>query len=407
MEETIRMSILNNIFKRSEPAPAPAPQSTVGIITGGDLFKSICTGGYTSLDRNPEVISACKKIADLIATMTIHLMSNTENGDQRIVNELSRKIDINPHKYMTRKDWMSVIVMNLLLYGDGNSIVIPKTESGLLGDLQPIKPSKIRYKEIGDEYRVIINNTELDPENLLHFKLNPDEDHPWKGRGFRMPLREVTDNLSQAAATEKGFLTDKWKPSVIIKVDGNVNELAGKEGREKILEEYVATSEAGQPWLIPAEMMDVTTIKPLTLGDLAIKDTIEINKRTVATILGVPPFIVGAGTYDDKEWNNFINSTILPIATGIQQEMTRKLLLNPKWYFKFNISSLYSYDIKTLSDVYSNLYVRGIVDGNEVRDKLGMSPREGLSELVILENYIPLEKVGDQLKLKQEGESNE
>jgi len=407
MEETKRMSILNKLFKRSETTQQP--QSNVGIITGGDLYNSICTSGYTRLDRNPEVLAACKKIADLISTMTIHLMSNTDNGDQRIVNELSKKIDITPNQYMTRKHWMNVIVMNLLLYGQGNSIVVPKTENGYLGDLTPIPPSKIRFKSVGDGYKVTINGTDFDPGNLLHFTMNPDEDYPWKGRGFNVTLREVTDNLAQAAATEKGFLSDNWKPSVIIKVDGNVNELAGKEGRNKILEEYIETSEAGQPWLIPAEMMDVTTVKPLTLGDLAIKDTVEINKKSVATILGVPPFIVGAGTYNDQEWNNFINSTILPIATGIQQEMTRKLLLNPKWYFKFNISSLYSYDIKTLSDVYSNLYVRGIVDGNEVRDKLSMSPREGLSELVILENYIPLEKVGDQLKLKQggEGENNE
>ena len=61
-----------------------------------------------------------------------------------------------------------------------------------------------------------------------------------------------------------------------------------------------------------------------------------------------------------------------------------------------------NWDIKTVASVFGQLRKQGVVTGNEVRDRVGMSPMDGLDELVMLENYIPVDKLGDQKKLIQE-----
>lgn len=372
-------------------------------LTSNEAWNVLCSSGYRSLDRNPEIIAGCLRIAELISTMTIYLMSNGDRGDERIINELSRKVDIEPTSNMTRKAWMNAIVMNLLLYGDGNSIVVPHTRKGYLRDLEPIAAE--RYSFINEnymDYQVLIDTKTYRNSDILHFTLNQDKTYLWKGQGFRVALKDVADILRQAKSTEKAFMESKFMPSLIIKVDALTDEFSSPEGRKKLLDDYIETGEKGRPWMIPAEQFSVEQVKPLTLSDLAINETIELDKRTVASILGIPPFVLGVGEYKKDAWNSFISNTIRPIAKGIEQELTRKLLLNPKWYFKFNIASLMDYDLQTLADVYGKLSDRGFVTGNEVRDRIGMSPKDGLDELRVLENYIPYEMAGLQKKLLQE-----
>lgn len=356
-----------------------------------------CFSGYTRLDQNAEVVTACRRISTIISSMTIHLMSNTDKGDVRIKNELSRQIDVNPSKDMTRRTWMEGIVMNMLLYGKGNAIVIPHTKRGYLDDLEPVPAYKVGFDDVTKS--VLINGVPFDSESILHFVLNPDRDNLWRGQGLTVSLKDVVDRLGQEGKTATAFLKSNWKPSVIVKVDALTDEFSSPEGRKLLLKDYVENSEAGEPWLIPADQFSVEQIRPLSLADLAITDNIVLDKKTVASIIGVPAFVLGVGDYSRDEWNNFIETIVMPIAKEIEQEMTRKLILSDKWYLKFNTTALLDYDIQTLANVYCTLGDRGYVTGNEVRDRLGMSPAEGLDEYRVLENYIPYDMSGQQKKL--------
>lgn len=387
--------------KRSRPAPRaePAQKRSIALVTQNNWETLECLG-YTSLAQNPEICTAVDTIARLIASMTIHLMENTDDGDVRVKNELSRKVDINPNNNMTRSNFIHWIVKTLMLEGSGNAVVWPEYKRGILPDLKPVPPAFTAFVPEGLwDYRVVIAGTEYAPDRILHFVLNPGNYYPWKGDGYHVALADVANNLKQASATEKGFMSSKWKPSIIVKVDSLTDEFSNKEGRAKLLADYIESNEAGEPWLIPADQFSVEQVRPLTLSDLALADFVQLDKRTVAAILGVPPFVLGIGDFQRDAWNNFINSTIMPIAKSIEQEMTKKLLYDPAWFFRFNPWSLYNYSITEMVSAGAEMVDRMALRRNEWRSWVNMPPDPDMNDLLALENYVPADKLGDQNKL--------
>lgn len=393
---------MSSFFKRFRSRDKPQSRVCMCDMQG---WKDMTCSGYTDLAHNPEICAAVDRIASLIGSMTIYLMQNTDGGDVRVKNGLSRVVDIEPNEYMGRSNFIQWIVKTMLLDGRGNAVVLPKTRKGLLKRLNPIPSAFVSFVEYGERsYKISISGKEYDPKDVLHFAINPDSYYPWKGTGYNIALADVANNLKQAASTEKGFMQSEWKPSLIVKVDAMIDEFSSPEGRAKLLDEFASSNKAGEPWLIPAEQFSVEQVRPLTLSDLALADFVKLDKTTVATILGVPPFVLGVGEFKRDEWNNFISSRIMPVAQILEQEFSRKLLYSPDFFFRFNVRSLYNYSLEETIKAGAEMVDRMAMTRNEWRSWIGLPPSEGMDELLALENYIPVDRLGDQKKLNGGGE---
>lgn len=357
--------------------------------------------GYHRLLDSPEVGACIDRISAIISSATIYLMRNGRDGDVRVKNRLSRFVDVTPWPNMaTRQVWMSWIVGQLLGDGDGNAFVLPRTRLGgrEFRALEPMPGAFPSRTETG--YEVSWRGQIYDCDEVLHFRLFADPDEPWRGRGYRVRADRLAASLKQTAKLKDSLASPEYKPPLIVSVDTDT-DLADDETRERFRKLYLEDTDTGKPWIIPAGLIKVDQVKPLTLTDLAIKDTVELDKRAVASIFGVPPFLVGVGEFRQKEFNNFIRGVILPIVIGIAQELTAKLLESEDMYFRFNERRLYAYDMKDLVEMDLAMSDRGFMNGDEVREDAGRDPA-GLREFRTLENYIPNNKLGDQKKLIQE-----
>ena len=373
----------------SRDAPQMRSTSSGVFLCSDDAYRVLCGDGYKPLSSCPEVQMAVNAYADTIASMTIHLMQNTDKGDVRLKNELSRRMDIDPHPDMTRHQLIYDIVHTLLLEGEGNQVTIPIYRDGYLERLEPVAPSRVSIlpPQNGGRYRIMAGGVPMNPDEVLHFVRNPDPEAPYRGRGYTIGLRDVVKSIRQATAT-KQTLMENPAPSIIVKVDGLTEELQTPEGREKLSNQYLSRTENGRPWMIPADTLEVTQVKPLTLNDLAIKTNLELDKKSIASMLKVPGFMVGVGEFNAKEFDWFVSVPCMSVAKIIEQELTRKTLLSPDWYWKMNNRTLLNYDIERIVSVGKELVDRATMRRNELRDWLGMSPDPEMDDVLILENYL-------------------
>jgi HK97 family phage portal protein len=348
------------------------------------------------LSEAPEVAAAIWVIADLISSAPIHLMENATNGDKRIRDALSRKIDVAPWSLGTRQTWIHWIVESELT--EGEAVVIPKTAGPLIADLIPAPGASLSRPAGSNSYEVRYNGHIFDAGDVLHFRLRPDPSQPWRGIGPQVQLQQVVDSIIQTADTKTAYMSSEYKPPIVIAVNSD-SPLSDETARTKFIQKYMKRKDKSEPLVIPADLMTFSQVKPLSLTDLAIRDGVELDKKTVASIFGIPPFLLGVGSFNKEEYNTFISRTIVPICRGIEQELTKKLLYSENRYFRFSTRRLYSYSLQELSQISLNMRNAGLMTGNEGRNWLDLPPKDGLDDLVMLENYLPADRLGDQKKL--------
>ena len=388
--------------RRKTAPPAQRSASPLGMWIAAD--GGGCPGGYRRLLDCPEVQAAIDHYAAVIGNATIYLMENTKDGDKRVRDRLARKVDVEPWIYGTRRDWVSWIVSTMMGEGDGNAFVLPHfLPSGELWNLEPMPGATAHETPDRRGYTVSWRDGEYPSDAVIHFRLFPDPKRPWKGRGYQATAKDLIEGLGGLSELEKTLSSPDYKPPIILRADTTA-DIFDDDAREAFRKKYLENMERGKPWILPEGFLSVEQIRPLSLADLAIKDTAELNKTALASLIGLPPFLLGVGSFDRDQYNAWIRQRVIPICNGITQTLTRALIESDKRYFVMPEKRLYSYTPMEMVTMGLQMSDRGFANGDEVREMAMMDPA-GLTEYRALENYIPYDMAAQQQKLYGGGDN--
>ena len=77
---------------RADPRQKRSEERTSTYLCDISTYDMLCSSGYASLAKNPEIISAVNKIANLIGSMSIHLMQIYGSGTDYRARSTSNRI---------------------------------------------------------------------------------------------------------------------------------------------------------------------------------------------------------------------------------------------------------------------------------------------------------------------------
>ena len=128
-----------------------------------------------------------------------------------------------------------------------------------------------------------------------------------------------------------------------------------------------------------------------------------MTRSEVAGIFNVPSHMINdleKATFSNisEQAIQFVRHTMMPWVVKWEQELNRKLFTAAErkagYYVKFNLAGLLRGTAKDRAEFYNKAINDGWMDRNEVRVLEDLNPRDGLDELLVSVNAVPLSQFG-------------
>lgn len=356
-------------------------------------------------------------LKDILSTMPLNLYHLQDDGDIVLAKDhrLNKLVAFNPHPLYTPYEWMSAMMVNTLIAGNGIS-KIHRDNAGNANGLEIIPFDKIRdilvsYEGVPHLQYILQTGQVLHGDDVIHFQglsinalagLNTTRTH-----------RETLSSEVALRDFIKSFLDKGAFLSGVIEVPVQLQEASYKRMKSSWQDSYGGAKKAGGTAILEqgAKYNRIQATIPETGYDLVKGASIA----DISRIYGVPEYMLDSKnkpTYASIEHISldFKKYTVDGWCTKIVQELTRKLVSSNQagqYFFEYDKSGLTTGDLETMGEYYQKLYNMSVLNPNEIRKSIRLNKVEhGDRYMVQGNNMIPADKIDDAMALKGSNEKS-
>lgn len=349
---------------------------------------------------------ACARlIAETVGSMNICVYKvdkKTGTRTEYLEHPLSVIFKNKPNRWQTRQEYIETITYQLAVLGNAYSAIqrnakgdiialIPLMTEQMQIDLDDAGNKTYRYNN-GKETRIYAE------DSIWHVKLMGNGIIGLSPMGFARNAIGIGLAAEQSVAK---IYRNGGKPSGILTID----KVLTPEQRAKIKENFSELAEGNSDRLFVLEAgMD---FKPVSLSpiDIELLQSRRYQVEDIARCFGVPSVLIN-DTTSSTSWGSGISQIVQGwYKLGLQPYLERyessilTWLVSPaergEIEVEFNFNTLLRSDITERVKSYKEAVQGGIMTPNEARKLEGWEPKEGGDSLLVQQQMIQLERVGE------------
>ena len=392
---------LRSIWKRLWGEQGPATVVNNSLALGqAELYELLAgvpaTSGVAvneaSAMRVTAVYACVRLIAGAIASLPLAMYRRTEEGRERVRNDLWWLLNEQPCATVSAAVFWEYLVGQMLLSGDAMA-EIERGRGGAIRGLTPLDSRAVGVRRVDGRlrYEFCRNGVWLgrDQDDILHIP-----GFSFDGvRGMSVIRHAARDAIGLALAAEgfsSRFFASGAHPDVALKVPGKMTQEQIDNLRRIWASKYGGAHNAS----LPIVLTEGTDLQEVTLSaqDSQLIEARRFQVADIARAFGVPPHMVGEtdkstswGSGIEQQGIGFVQYTLAPHLSRIEQEINRKCFRTERLFVEFNVEGLLRGDSKARAEYYTRAL-------GGTQNPAWMSP----NEIRRLENLPPLPG-GDQL----------